>query len=51
MLDHSYKSGTKDSSECDCLHKSWSRLVRIVGAESIGFMQSRVDKSPTQHEK
>ena len=46
MQDHFYESGTENALGCECLHKG---LYRIVGAEHIGFMRSRVNKTPVRH--
>ena len=48
MPDRFYESETGSASECECLHKE---LYQIARAERIGFMRSRVNKTPIQHEK
>ena len=48
MPDRLYESDTGNAPECECLHKE---LYRIVGAERIGFMRSRVNKTSIRHEK
>ena len=48
MPNRFYQSDTENVPKCKYLHKD---LYRIVGAERIGFMQSRVNKTPIKHEK
>ena len=48
MPDHFHEPDTENTLECECLHKE---LYRIMGAERIGFMRSRVSKTPIRHEK
>ena len=47
MPDRFHESDTENAPECGCLHKEY---LPNSGAERIGFIRSRVNKTPIRYE-